>query len=171
MKFRICHSTQRLGLLNPKECLHTFMSGARSIAKYPSTSFLSVSAPDFSSRSATSPCPSEIAINRISMIQYEAFRVLAKQTLVQSGISTNIDSVHGTFVIKQQLDHWYGAYSCSSVKRKLPAFVFDPSGRFVSYELSRCLKVVLGRRKMESCLKWYQYQIRNTFCYVLRQDG
>ena len=41
----------------------TLVSGARSIARYPSTSFLSVSAPAASSATAVSPWPSDIAAN------------------------------------------------------------------------------------------------------------
>lgn len=42
----------------------TLLSGASSIAKYPSTSFLSVSAPAANNASAVSPWPSDIAANQ-----------------------------------------------------------------------------------------------------------
>lgn len=44
-----------------KKFLLTLLSGARSMAKCPSTSLLSVSAPALSNSNAASPWPSEIA--------------------------------------------------------------------------------------------------------------
>lgn len=69
-------------LLDPVQRLHTFISGARSIANCPSMSLLSVSAPAFSKESAVSPCPSEIALKAVSVTLFYGSMESTKLTMM-----------------------------------------------------------------------------------------